>query len=103
MQILIYGTPEIVIIVVLQIHTSKGRGGGGGRLATLAALCLSTSRALLRASARLGRQKQNKPQKRRQKIIQATVTEQCKTKGKPEIRFLSTCIEWLGHRQGEAY
>lgn len=66
MQILIYGTPEIVIIVVLQIHTSKGCGGGGGRLATLAALCLSTSRARLRASARLGGQKQNKPQERRE-------------------------------------
>lgn len=62
----IYGTPEIVITVVARIQTSKGCGGGGGRLATLAALCLSTSRARLRASVRLGGQKQNKPQKRRE-------------------------------------
>lgn len=63
----IYATPEIVITVASGIHTSKGRGGGGGRLATLAALCLSTSRARLRASVRLEGQQQNKSQKRRQK------------------------------------
>lgn len=100
----IYGTPEIVIPVVSWIHTSKGRGGGGGRLATLAALCLSTSRARLRASARLGgKDKTNHKREERQKIIQATVTEQCKIKGKPKMRFLSTCTDWSGHRDGEAY
>lgn len=35
------------------IHTSRGWGGGGGRLATFAALSLSTSRACLRAFIRL--------------------------------------------------
>lgn len=39
------------------IHTSRGCGGGGGRLAILAALCLSTSRACLRAFVRLGEEK----------------------------------------------
>lgn len=44
------------------MHTSRGCGRGGGRLATLAALSLSTSRACLRASIRLankGREKEN--------------------------------------------
>lgn len=83
-----------MITVISQIQTSKGCGGGGGRLATLAALCLSTSRACLRASVRLGGQKQNKPQKRRKmENYSSNVAEQCKIKGKPKSRFLSTCTE----------
>lgn len=49
--------PEIVIAMESWIHTSRGCGGGGGRLAILAALCLSTSRACLRAFVRLGGKK----------------------------------------------
>lgn len=51
-----------MITIASWIHTSRGCGGGGGRLATLAALCLSTSRACLRAFVSLGGKKQ-KPTK----------------------------------------
>lgn len=50
------------------IHTSRGWGRGGGRLATFAALSLSTSRACLRAFIRLvnkrgGREREREEEK----------------------------------------